>query len=110
MFQEFTLTNPENQCNVMVDIDTVTGSIVDLYCYKDDIPNVFMNDGKEYKIPTKDGKNPAFVHIQRKSAVYQLLIDNGFIFCLDDTEPTYLNDYDTISRSFSRYKINVDIV
>ncbi len=66
MFQEFTLINPQDQCEVMVDIDTDTGKIVGLYCYADDIPAIenyetgkkeidsaLLEELEAFKYPTK---------------------------------------------------------
>lgn len=100
MFKEFTIINPETNTEVMVDINTKTGKIDDLYCYANDIPVLYNDEtDKEYKISAKEGKNKLFVHIQRKSTIYANLLKCGFIFCLDEADQDYNNDVALIEKS-----------
>lgn len=104
-FQEFTLSNGD--CEVMADIDTNTGKIIDLYCYADNIPFIENEEtGREYKITTKSGKNPSFVHIARPGAIFKLLLINGFIAAgIDDTEPDYEDNVKTFKKAMGKYNL-----
>ncbi len=107
MFKEFTLVDTYTQTEVMVYIDINSGRIVGLYCYRDDIPVIenYETD-KIYKITTRDGLNPLFVHINRKAHIYKLLLTNGFIFCLDEDDTDYETDVSLIEKSLTFYGLS----
>lgn len=105
-FREFTMIQPDTQCEVMVDIDTQTGKIIGLYCYKNHIPIIYNYEtDKEYRITVKEGKNPLFVHIDRKAAMFKIMATNGFILLLDDEDKEYEKEVELIERSLSLNKI-----
>lgn len=109
-FQEFTLIHPATQTEVMVDISVNTGKILGLYCYAKDIPILVNNEtDKEYKITTLPGKNPLFVHIQRKGQIFKLLLQNDFITCLDDSDSQYNDDVKIFEKAMQLYNISGEL-
>lgn len=108
-FQEFTLVN-EDYCEVMADINTDTGKLIDLYCYSKDVPKIEKQDGESYyKMPVLEGKNPLFVHFKNKVSAYKLLLRNGFIFLVNEEEES--NDITLIEKSLKLYDLqNLEVV
>lgn len=101
-FQEFTLVDPESQCEVMADVDIESGRIIDLYCYKDNVPVIENYEtGKIYKIKTKAGKNPLFVHIASKKRIFKLLLIHGFICVTNEEDEGYNNDIEIFEKALS---------
>lgn len=111
MLQEFTLIG-DNQCEVMVDINTTTGKIDGLYCYRDNVPVIEdYETGRVYKIHVKNGKNPLFVHIQSKARIFQLLIEKGgFIFSIDESDEDYESDIDIIQKALNAHKLSYNFL
>jgi hypothetical protein len=101
-FREFTLVHPEPYCEVMADINTETGELIGLYCYADNIPVIEnIETGYQYRIRTKPGKNPLFVHIQSKKNVFTKLILNGYTVLLDEEDSQYQQEVTAIEKAIS---------
>jgi len=106
-FIEFTLTDPTDYCEVMVDINTETGKIVDLYCYADHVPEICNEETDHiYKINVKQGRNPLFVHILNKANVYRLLLRNGFVFLINEEDERYNEEIALIDKSLIVYDLS----
>lgn len=111
-FREFTLVDGYTQCEVMADIDMDTGKLVGLYCYANDIPVIEDSEtGRDYKVTTKPGKNPLFVHIQRKAFIFSKLLINGFLVCMpDEDDPDYNEEVAAFERARTLYNIPGDLI
>jgi|ERR1044072_3439969 desulfoferrodoxin (superoxide reductase-like protein) len=106
---EFTLCNAD-QIEVMVGINPATGKITDLYCYKNNIPCIENPEtGHCYKLNTKVGKNPLFVHIQRKSHIFKMLLLNNWICLLDNEDSDYNKDVETFEKACAIYHVPKDL-
>lgn len=110
-FREFTFINAD-QCEVMVDINPISGSIVKMYCYADHLPEIDNSEtGIPYKQPTTTpSNNRLFVHIKNKSTTLKrMLIHGGFIVLLDDQDSEYNNEVGIIEKCLTRLKLPLDI-
>lgn len=111
-FQEFTIVTTNPYCEVMVDIDIESGKIVGLYCYADSLPAIENEEtGHDYKYSTKPGKNPLFVHIQRKESIFKKMVLNGFLFSSgSDDEQEETENQRIINLALNRYEIPSSLV
>lgn len=107
-FREFTFCNAD-QCEIMIDINTKTGAIVDMYCYADNVP-FFENTetGKELKTAVApDRINKSFVTITNKSIILKRMLSQGdYLPLLDNEDPDYNTDVDILTKCLNKYKIN----
>lgn len=105
-FHEFTFTQPETQCEIMVDIDSKTGRIIDVYCYASDVPTI-RNEGtgNTYILSAKPGLNPLFVHFVSKVRVLRLLICNGFLVSMPDTVDEYIYQSEILDLAVNKYSL-----
>lgn len=117
-FKEFTLVVPKPYTELMVLIVCETGKVHDLYCYRDGVPSIEYYDEntdkyKEYKVKTKPGLNPLFLHIQSKTQVFKKLITHtGAIFITSEgsDEPEEFNrEVEILEKALQVHDIPKDI-